>query len=118
MIEARQRTKRYCDKVAVDNLTFTIQPGIVTGFLDLNGAGKVNDHADDPRPRRADLGDGNGERKAPRRRRRTAPSGGTTLEARAVHTSRSAYSDLMRAVAAKHGTADSRLADVIDMVGL
>ena len=40
MIEARGLTKRYGDKVAVDNLSFTVQPGIVTGFLGPNGAGK------------------------------------------------------------------------------
>ena len=40
MIEARGLTKRYGDKVAVDDLTFTVQPGIVTGFLGPNGAGK------------------------------------------------------------------------------
>src|SRR5206468_2419669 len=40
MIEARGLTKRYGDKVAVDDLTFTVRPGIVTGFLGPNGAGK------------------------------------------------------------------------------
>ncbi|MCU1624704.1 MAG: transporter ATP-binding protein, partial [Frankiales bacterium] len=41
MIEARGLTKRYGDKVAVDDLTFTVQPGMVTGFLGPNGAGKT-----------------------------------------------------------------------------
>jgi ABC-2 type transport system ATP-binding protein len=40
MIEARSLTKRYGDKIAVDDLSFTVQPGIVTGFLGPNGAGK------------------------------------------------------------------------------
>jgi len=40
MIEVRDVTKRYGDKVAVRDLTFTIAPGIVTGFLGPNGAGK------------------------------------------------------------------------------
>ena len=40
MIEARGLTKRFGDKVAVDDLSFTVQPGIVTGFLGPNGAGK------------------------------------------------------------------------------
>ena len=40
MIEARQLTKRYGDKLAVDGLTFTVRPGMVTGFLGPNGAGK------------------------------------------------------------------------------
>src|SRR5258706_15281276 len=40
MIEAQGLTKRYGDKVAVDDLSFVVQPGIVTGFLGPNGAGK------------------------------------------------------------------------------
>ena len=40
MIEARELTKRYGDKLAVDGLTFTVRPGVVTGFLGPNGAGK------------------------------------------------------------------------------
>ena len=40
MIEARGLTKRYGDKLAVDGLTFTVRPGMVTGFLGPNGAGK------------------------------------------------------------------------------
>ena len=40
MIEATHLTKRYGDKTAVDDLTFTVKPGIVTGFLGPNGSGK------------------------------------------------------------------------------
>jgi ABC-2 type transport system ATP-binding protein len=40
-IEARGLTKRYGDKTAVDDLTFTVRPGTVTGFLGVNGAGKT-----------------------------------------------------------------------------
>lgn len=40
MIEVRGLTKRYGDQVAVDNLTFAVEPGRVTGFLGPNGAGK------------------------------------------------------------------------------
>ena len=40
MIEAQGLTKRYGDKLAVDDLTFTVRPGVVTGFLGPNGAGK------------------------------------------------------------------------------
>jgi ABC-type uncharacterized transport system ATPase subunit len=40
MIEARGLTKRYGEKLAVDNLSFTVRPGVVTGFLGPNGAGK------------------------------------------------------------------------------
>lgn len=40
MIEARGLTKRYGGKIAVNNVTFTVRPGVVTGFLGPNGAGK------------------------------------------------------------------------------
>ena len=40
MIEVENLTKRYGEKVAVDGLSFTVRPGIVTGFLGPNGAGK------------------------------------------------------------------------------
>src|SRR5690242_21403913 len=40
MIEALGLTKRYGQKTAVDDLTFTVKPGCVTGFLGPNGAGK------------------------------------------------------------------------------
>ena len=40
MIEARNLTKRYGDTTAVSDLTFTVRPGIVTGFLGPNGSGK------------------------------------------------------------------------------
>ncbi len=41
MIEARGLTKRFGDKVAVDQLSFTVEPGRITGFLGPNGAGKT-----------------------------------------------------------------------------
>ena len=41
MIEARGLTKRFGDKLAVDQLTFTVEPGRITGFLGPNGAGKT-----------------------------------------------------------------------------
>ena len=40
MIQVDNLTKRYGTKTAVDNLTFTVQPGMVTGFLAPNGSGK------------------------------------------------------------------------------
>ena len=40
MIEAQSLTKRYGERVAVDDLTFAVEPGVVTGFLGPNGAGK------------------------------------------------------------------------------
>ncbi len=40
MISVESLTKRYGDKIAVDDLTFDVRPGLVTGFLGPNGAGK------------------------------------------------------------------------------
>jgi ABC-2 type transport system ATP-binding protein len=40
MIEARGLTKRYGSRLAVDELNFTVRPGVVTGFLGPNGGGK------------------------------------------------------------------------------
>jgi ABC-type multidrug transport system ATPase subunit len=40
MIDVQHLTKRYGEKTAVDDLTFTVKPGVVTGFLGPNGAGK------------------------------------------------------------------------------
>jgi ABC-2 type transport system ATP-binding protein len=42
MIEARGLMKRFGAKTAVDDLTFTVEPGRVTGFLGPNGAGQTN----------------------------------------------------------------------------
>jgi ABC-type uncharacterized transport system ATPase subunit len=41
MIEAHELTKRFGSKTAVDQLSFTVRPGQVTGFLGPNGAGKT-----------------------------------------------------------------------------
>jgi ABC-type cobalamin/Fe3+-siderophores transport system ATPase subunit len=40
MIEVENLSKRYGEKLAVDGVSFVVQPGIVTGFLGPNGAGK------------------------------------------------------------------------------
>ena len=41
MIEARNLVKRYGSAVAVNDLSFSVRPGMVTGFLGPNGAGKT-----------------------------------------------------------------------------
>jgi ABC-2 type transport system ATP-binding protein len=117
MIEARGLTKRYGDKLAVDGLTFTVQPGIVTGFLGPNGAGKST-------TMRMILG-----LDAPTRgtvtvngkpyREHTAPlhEVGALLEARSIHSGRSAYNHLL-ALAQTSGIKRSRVDEVIDAVGL
>jgi ABC-2 type transport system ATP-binding protein len=117
MIEARNLTKTYGDKTAVDDLTFTVRPGIVTGFLGPNGAGKSTTMRlilglDAPTSGSVTV-DG----KPYAEHERPLQAVGALLEARAVHTSRSAYNHLL-ALAATHGIARSRVDDVIDLVGL
>src|SRR5579859_6380910 len=117
MIEAHGLTKRYGDKLAVDDLTFTIRPGLVTGFLGPNGAGKSTTirmmlGLDAPTAGRVTV---NGRRYV----EHAAPlhEVGALLEARAVHTGRSAYNHLL-ALAATHGISRSRVDEVIGLVGL
>ena len=117
MIEARGLTKDYGEKRAVDGLSFTIRPGVVTGFLGPNGSGKST-------TMRLILGlDGptagdvtvNGRHY----RDHAAPlhEVGALLEARSVHTGRSAYYHLL-ALAQTHGIPTSRVRELIDLVGL
>src|SRR4030088_1175868 len=117
MIEARGLTKRYGEKVAVDDLTFTVQPGIVTGFLGPNGAGKSTTMRmiaglDEPTAGRV-LVNGKDYRAA------SAPMAelGILLEARAVHTGRSARNHLL-ALAQTNGVSRRRVDEVIGMAGL
>lgn len=117
MIEARGLTKKYGDKVAVSDLTFSVRPGVVTGFLGPNGAGKSTTMRlilglDAPTSGSVTV-DGRPYAAHPMPLKVI----GALLEARAVHTSRSAYNHL-NALAATHGVSASRVAEVIDMVGL
>jgi len=117
MIEAHNLTKRYGEKIAVDDLTFTVRPGIVTGFLGPNGAGKSTTMRmilglDTPTSGSVTV---NGRRYAEHR----APlhEVGALLDARAVHAGRSA-ADHLRALAATTGISRSRVGEVIELVGL
>jgi ABC-2 type transport system ATP-binding protein len=117
MLEIDHVTKRYGDKVAVEDLTFTVKPGVVTGFLGPNGAGKsttmrVIVGLDRPNSGSATV-NGKPYRDLP------APlhEVGTLLEARAIHTGRSAYNHLL-AMAQTHGIGRARVDEVIDLVGL
>jgi ABC-2 type transport system ATP-binding protein len=117
LIEAHQLTKRYGDKVAVRDLTFTVAPGVVTGFLGPNGAGKSTTMRmilglDRPTSGRATI---NGKPLA--EHDRPLHEVGALLEARAVHTGRSARNHL-RAMAATAGIGQRRVQEVIDFTGL
>ena len=117
MIEVTNLTKKYGDTLAVDNLSFTVEPGIVTGFLGPNGAGKST-------TMRLILGlDGqtSGTATVNGRRLRDQPAPitelGALLEARAVHPKRSGRNHL-RALAAISGISNQRVEEVLDIVGL
>ncbi|MCR3725938.1 ABC-2 type transport system ATP-binding protein [Streptomyces umbrinus] len=117
MIEARELTKRYGDKTVVDNLSFTVKPGEVTGFLGPNGAGKSTTMRmvvglDSPDGGSVTV---NGRPYA----RHPAPLHeiGSLLEAKSVHPGRTAFNHLM-ALAYTHGIARGRVDEVIELAGL
>ena len=117
MIEATNLTKKYGQKVAVDGISFTVQPGKVTGFLGPNGAGKSTTMRmivglDRPTHGHVTV---NGRPYAQHRSPLTEV--GALLEAKAVHTGRSATNHL-RAVAATHHIGRKRVDEVIEMTGL
>src|SRR6195952_3199978 len=117
MIEVDHVTKRYGEKIAVDDLTFTVRPGIVTGFLGPNGAGKSTTMRmilglDAPTS-----GSVTGNGKPSPQHIRPLHEAGALLEARAIHTGRSARNHLL-AMAATTGISRTRVETVIDMVGL
>jgi ABC-2 type transport system ATP-binding protein len=117
MIEARGLSKRYGDKLAVDDLSFTVQPGVVTGFLGPNGAGKSTTMRlilGLDRPTKG-LTTVNG--KAYREHRAPLLEVGAILEARAIHTGRSAYTHLL-ALSQTHGIPRGRVDEVVALVGL
>ena len=117
MIEVENLSKRYGNKLAVDGLSFVVQPGIVTGFLGPNGAGKSTTMRmiaglDKPTTGRVIVNGGD-------YRSAAAPMAelGVLLEAKAVHTGRSARNHLL-ALAQTNGISRKRVDEVIDIVGL
>jgi len=117
VIKAEGLTKRYGDKLAVDGLSFTVEPGVITGFLGPNGAGKSTTMRmimglDSPTSGSVTV---NGKPFA--EHRRPLAEVGALLEARAVHTGRSARNHLL-AMAATAGISTKRVDEVIGMVGL
>jgi ABC-2 type transport system ATP-binding protein len=117
VIEARGLTKEYGKKRAVDGLTFTVEPGRVTGFLGPNGSGKSTTMRlilglDSP-----NAGDVTVNGKHYREHVSPLHEVGALLEARSLHTGRSAFNHLL-ALAQTHGIPRPRVAELIDLVGL
>ena len=117
MIEAQELTKHFGATAAVDDLSFTVHPGQVTGFLGPNGAGKSTTMRmivglDRPTAGAALV---NGSRYADQ----PAPlrEVGALLEARSVHRGRTARSHLL-ALAQTHGLPKARVDEVLELVGL
>jgi ABC-2 type transport system ATP-binding protein len=117
MIVAENLTKYYGDQRAVDELSFTVRPGVVTGFLGPNGSGKSTTmrlilELDAP-----SSGDVTVNGKHYRDHPAPLHEVGALLEARSVHTGRSAYNHLL-ALAQTHGIGRGRVDELIDLVGL
>ncbi len=116
MIKAEHLGKRYRNKVAVDDVSFEVETGKVTGFLGPNGAGKST-------TMRLMLGLDNGQGKTTfdgkllHEYHQPSKEVGILLEAKAFHPTRNAQSHL-KVLAAAGGIPDSRVAEVLDTVGL
>ncbi len=117
MIDVQNLTKHYGDRTAVDDLTFTVKPGIVTGFLGPNGAGKSTTMRLILGLDRPSKGSTTVNGKVYRNLEAPLHEVGALLEARAIHTGRSAYNHLL-AQAQTHGISRGRVDDVIQLVGL
>ena len=117
MIELAGLTKVFGDTRAVDDLTCTIEPGMVTGFLGPNGAGKTTTMRmilglDHPTTGTATI-DGKPYRELTDPLRHV----GALLDARQTHPNRSVRAHL-RWIAATHRLSANRVDEVLDMVGL
>jgi ABC-2 type transport system ATP-binding protein len=117
MIEARGLTKRYGGTVAVDNLSFSVAPGKITGFLGPNGAGKTTTMRlilglDRPTSGTVTV-DGRPFTQVAQPMRQV----GALLDAKALHGGRSAYNHLL-CVAQSNNLPASRVKEVLALVGL
>lgn len=117
MIEAKNLTKRYGAKTAVDDVSFLLNPGAVTGFLGPNGAGKSTTMRmimglDRPSEGTVTvMGVPYAEHRNP------LGIAGALLDAKGVHPGRTARSHL-RALAATHRISDSRVNEVLELTGI
>ena len=117
MIEAIDLTKRFGDTLAVNNLSFKVEPGVVTGFLGPNGAGKSTTMRmllglDNPTSGRV-LIDGQRYQEIHNPLRKV----GALLDANWIHPNRTAAAHL-RWMAASNRLPRKRVDEVLDLVGL
>jgi ABC-2 type transport system ATP-binding protein len=117
MIEAEGLSKRYGDTLAVDNLSFSVAPGKITGFLGPNGAGKTTTMRlilglDRPTAGRVTI-----DRKPFGHADRPMRQVGALLDAKAMHGGRSAYNHLL-CLAQSNNLPSRRVDEVLGLVGL
>jgi ABC-2 type transport system ATP-binding protein len=117
MIEVHDLSKSYHGKLVVDRLSFTVQPGRVTGFLGPNGAGKSTTMRlivglDHPASGSATIGGRRYDQLS-----RPLRVVGALLDAESVHPGRSAHNHLLF-LAQSQGLPRTRVSEVLDLVGL
>ncbi|WP_311878027.1 ATP-binding cassette domain-containing protein [Microbacterium forte] len=117
MIRVQSLTKHYGERVAVNGIDFTVEPGTVTGFLGPNGAGKSTTMRmivglDRPTAGTAEV-NGRAYADLPSPLREV----GVLLDARSAHRRRTAYKHLL-AIAATHAIGAARVREVIEIAGL
>jgi ABC-2 type transport system ATP-binding protein len=117
VIEVSDLSKRYGDKTAVDHLTFTVQPGRITGFLGPNGAGKSTTMRLILGLDRPNTGGATIDGVPYTALHEPLKKVGALLEARAIHTGRSAFNHLW-CLAQSQGLPKSRVDEVLALVGL
>ncbi|MCQ4080431.1 ABC transporter ATP-binding protein [Streptomyces sp. RB6PN25] len=117
MIELHGLTKRFGEKLAVDSLTFSVRPGMVTGFLGPNGAGKSTTMRLMLGLDRPTAGDVRIDGKHYQDLDEPLRYIGALLEAQARHPGRSAYNHLL-CLAQSNRIPRARVAEVLDLVGL
>lgn len=117
MIEARGLSKYYGKRRAVDDVSFSIAPGKVTGFLGPNGAGKSTGMRLMLGLDRPDAGTVTVHGEAYRNLSAPMTEVGALLDAKGVHPGRSARNHL-RSLAATHGISDARVDEVLGLTGL
>jgi ABC-2 type transport system ATP-binding protein len=117
MIQARGLTKRYGETTAVNDLSFDIAPGIVTGFLGPNGSGKSTTMRMILGLDRPTAGSVTVNGKAYRDIPAPLHEIGSLLDAKAIHGGRTARQHL-RWVAEASGIGENRVEEVLGIVGI
>lgn len=117
MIQVRGLSKQFGEVLAVDNLSFDVEPGRITGFLGPNGAGKTTTMRMILGLDRPTSGSATIDGKAFRELRKPLHTVGALLDAKAVHPNRSAKNHL-RWIAQSNGIPNKRVEEVLELVGL